>query len=411
MDKANKYYKKALIKYHKGYIDDAINYCGASISENKKFKAALSLKGVLYYFKGDLESARELWDFNVRVNKDVVSKKYIENTKNDDELLSIFAEAVHLTEKVKINDALRLLKSCEVSDFNVINVSNYTALCLIKQGEYDKAWVYLEKVLNIDKKNKMALDNIKMLREYGIIEKKYNFNPIIASLIALLMLGSGLTIYRNHINKKPSKKAVVSVEKKKPAENTPKTTVQPPAEQTPASPQTKTEEKFPFDKINKELSSLDYDNMYADLIKWKDKNLNSNEKALLDSVNSELKSQGSEYFYTQGRQLSKDNNYKTALEYYYKVYFLGQGDFYEHGLFYLASSSEEVGNKNDAIKYYQEYSTAFPSGSYEDTVLYNLSMIYKDIDISKAKKYAEMLSDNFSDSEYINSNIKEILSK
>jgi len=428
MDKATKYYKKALVKYHNGYIDEAINLCGASVAENKKYKAAASLKGVLFYFKGDLENARELWDFNVRINKDVVSQKYIENTRNDDELLSVYTEAVHLINQIKISEGLELLRKCEVSDFNVINVSNYIASCLIKQAEFDKAWVYLEKVLNIDKKNKMALDNIKMLTQYGIIEKKHNFNLLIAMLVVLLVFGSGLTYYNTQLNKPSSKKSSTVAKKtetttttKKPT-TTPKTTTpetttpKATTPQTTTPPAVKTEnkestsaEKFPYEQVKKDIADSNYDNVFSNIIKWKDKNIDATAKELLDSGKVFLKNNATQYFYTQGRDYSKNRNFKLAADYFYKVYFLGKGELFEHALFFLGSSDESIGNTADAIKYYEEYNSTFPSGSYEDTVLYSLAMLYKSTDMSKAKHYAGLIEENFSDSIYYNSNIKNML--
>ncbi len=422
MDKATKYYKKALVKYHNGYIDEAINLCGASVAENKKYKAAASLKGVLFYFKGDLENARELWDFNVRINKDVVSQKYIENTRNDDELLSVYAEAIQLINQIKINEALELLRKCEVSDFNVINVSNHIASCLIKQAEFDKAWAYLEKVLNIDKKNKMALENIKMLTQYGIIEKKHNYNLLIAMIVVLLLFGSGLTYYTTQVNKPSSKKISTVVKKpessatnKKPKveTTTPKTTTP----QTTTPPVAKTEnnaanstEKFPYEQIKKDIADSNYDNVFSEIIQWKDKSIDATAKELLDNGKLFLKNNAAQYFYTQGRDYSKNRDFKLAADYFYKVYFLGKGELFEHGLFFLGSSYESLGNTADAIKYYEEYNSTFPSGNYEDTVLYSLAMLNKSIDMSKSKHYASIIEDNFSDSIYYNSNIKSILS-
>lgn len=74
MEKSNKLYLKALNKYQSGYIDQAIDICEESISINMKNSASINLKGLLYYLKGDIDSAKALWKLNYEVNDDEVSK-------------------------------------------------------------------------------------------------------------------------------------------------------------------------------------------------------------------------------------------------------------------------------------------------------------------------------------------------
>lgn len=421
MDKATKYYKKALTKYHNGYIDEAINLCGASVAENNKYKAAASLKGVLFYFKGDLENARELWDFNVRVNKDVVSKKYIENTRFDDKLLSIYARGVALINEVKIADALALLKQCEESDFNVINVNNHIAVCLIKQGEFSRAKVYLDKVIKIDKKNKMALDNIKMLEKYGIIESRFAHVPMVIFLIIVLILGSSLTMHfsktknlttgpKNQVLKPEVKPQATTPNTSKPVETIKPTEVKPvevkPEEVKPTTPV----EIFPYDKLKTYIDEENYDEVDKVINLWKDKSLDDKAKVLLQNALALIKDKGLEFFFHKAYGYSGDKDYKNAFDYYYKVYSYGKVSYlYESGLFYLGSSKENLGDINDALKYYEEYSNAFPKGDYETSVLYALASLYSKSDMNKAKVFATMLSERFPDSEYNNNRIRDIL--
>ena len=423
MDKSTKYYRKALTKYHKGYIDEAISLCGQSVAENNKFKAATSLKGVLFYFKGDLENARELWDFNVRMNKDVVSQKYIENTRCDDEFLNIFARAVTFIKEVRINEALELLQECEKSDFNVINVSNYISLCMIKQGRFEEARKYIDKVLNLDKKNSMALNNIKMMKEYGIIENNFGIKVIAAALVVLLILGSSLSMLYMSRKKTANSSAGTKVQNIQNSSATQKDNskdkTNAPATQTPAvttpTPPAQTEkpqDTFPAEQVKKDLESSNFDNIYTDILNWKDKNISEENKALIAKGEEILKNKAIGYFYSKARELSVSGDIKTAADYYFRVYTYGKNnDFYEHGLYFLGSSKEKLGNTADALKYYEEYSNAFPKGSYEDTVLYQLANIYSSTDITKAKHFASLLREGFSDSIYNNSVIKNILSK
>src|SRR3712207_7014744 len=61
MIKSKKIYAKAIDKYSLGYINDALRLCEESISMDVNNAPAINLKGLLYYLKGDLTSAQNLW--------------------------------------------------------------------------------------------------------------------------------------------------------------------------------------------------------------------------------------------------------------------------------------------------------------------------------------------------------------
>jgi len=105
-------------------------------------------------------------------------------------------------------------------------------------------------------------------------------------------------------------------------------------------------------------------------------------------------------------------DYNNAFVYYYKVYSYGHVDYlYESALYALGNSKEKLGNTDEALKYYEEYSAAFPNGSYEATVLYTLANLYSKTDINKAKVCAKILLKNFPKSDYNNNVMKALLSK
>ena len=125
MDKSGKIYVKAMNKYNDGYIDKALALCEKSISLNITNAAALNLKGILYYLKGDLESAKKMWNINYKRNNDEVSKKYLRDSIKDKEKLQLYVNALELIKQFNISGALEILKQCENSHFNFINVNNH----------------------------------------------------------------------------------------------------------------------------------------------------------------------------------------------------------------------------------------------------------------------------------------------
>lgn len=172
MNKSQKIYSRALNKYNNGYIDSAIKLCEESISIDIKNKSSINLKGLLLYLKGDLDKAQKLWKMNYQVNEDEVAQKYLESSKKDNEKIQFYKEALILIEKFKIDEALVLLEKCAESDFNYINVNNYSALCYMKKGQYARALEKINNVLKLDVKNVEAKENIKLLKNINIIGKK-----------------------------------------------------------------------------------------------------------------------------------------------------------------------------------------------------------------------------------------------
>nr|WP_307905908.1 hypothetical protein [Clostridium botulinum] len=195
MSKIKKLYTKAFTKYERGYIDDAIDVCEEIMSLNMKHRPSINLKGLLYYFKGDLQSASVLWKLNYEVNNDKVSKKYLDGLKEDEKIFSVYVSAIEYIRKNRFNDALDLLRKCKESDYNRINVDNNIATCYIKLGEYNKAVECVNRVLEIDVKNPIAIKNKKKLMKQGINKnfvKPRKSNLVFISVIVILLIGVGI---------------------------------------------------------------------------------------------------------------------------------------------------------------------------------------------------------------------------
>lgn len=75
----------------------------------------------------------------------------------------------------------------------------------------------------------------------------------------------------------------------------------------------------------------------------------------------------------------------------------------------LALSYKLSSDFENAIVYYELCLKQYPKGSYTQEVLYNLILIYKDVDINKAKGYAKNLIERFPESQYNNTIVKNIL--
>ena len=75
----------------------------------------------------------------------------------------------------------------------------------------------------------------------------------------------------------------------------------------------------------------------------------------------------------------------------------------------LGTSFDLSGDSKGSLKYYEEYDDNFSDGSYEETVLYRLAVIYKESNITKSKNYAKKLVDTYPESIYNNSQINNLI--
>lgn len=121
------------------------------------------------------------------MNKDKVAKKYLEGLEKDQKRFRLYIEAVKKINEMKINEALGLLLVCQDSDFNTIDVNNYLCTCYIKKGDLKKAKEKLERVMQIDRNNYMALENRKILIKYGEIKNKVNIKVYFYGVCAIVL--------------------------------------------------------------------------------------------------------------------------------------------------------------------------------------------------------------------------------
>ena len=407
MDKATKMYKRALRSYQAGKIDKAIDVCERSISLSMKNSAAINLKGLLYYLKGNLDAAKGTWRLNVEVNRDAIAKRYLENCKNDDMKDAIYIAAVQAAGGLNIREAIGLLLECAGSDYNCINVYNTLAGCYIKVGEYDNAIDSIEKVLVIDKNNKSAIENKKVLAELGVVKKEYNYRMLMSAAGCFLLIISSLA-YFGAIKFKDRTTKIN--EKKLTEKSTVKKEVKPEQTQKTETAKAPVVQQFPYEEINKYINEKNFDQLYDITVKWRNQNLSINEKTLMAKADELLKTSGVGYFYKKGMENANKKDYEGASAYFYKAYAVGaQSDLYSEITYMLAVSLQNKGDVEKAITYFEEYAVKYPKSNYEEEVLYRLALIYKALDINKAKTYGERLVKTYPKSIYNNSNIKEIL--
>jgi tetratricopeptide (TPR) repeat protein len=437
MDKSGKIYVKAMNKYNDGYIDKALDLCEKSISINIANAAALNLKGILHYLKGDLDSAKKMWNISYKRNNDEVSKKYLRDAIRDKEKLQLYVNALELIKQLNISGALEMLKQCENSHFNFINVNNNISLCYIKQGEYDKALNHINEVLKVDKKNTQAIMNKKTLIEYGNLKKEINHKKIfivtasVLLTIFILFLGktymhtakdlsiAGIKKIQSVIERvkgkdkeEPKSLDNIEINKLEEAKKDTEIAKQDTSKNEVKPLENKVEEtsKFPQELFNESIKSNNMEQINEYVSKWQNEELTMNQKLLVIKGQEIIKSDGVKYFYEKGTNYIREKNFIEAQKYLlYALPYAKDNYLQEHIIYMLAVSYKASSDFENALKYYEMSLKQFPSGAYAQEVLYNLILIYKDVDKIKAKTYAQMLIKQFPKSQYNNTIVKNIL--
>lgn len=435
MDKSRKLYIRALNKYQNGFIDEAIDICEEVISISIKNKAAINLKGLLYYFKGNLEGSKSLWKLNYEVNNDEVARKYLQNIKEDENRFVLYTKAIALIKELKVKNALELLIKCRESDYNCINVNNAMATCYISMGDYSNAIKNVNRVFELDKNNETSNNNKKMLIKNGVSRKEFNKKNnsskrlivSVASLFICVIIGiTGTTKFKQYLSGKNKQAANLTstsslednkekiikdnlnekdIDKlnnsqninldKKDTSNTAIPSQQPNKQPEKVAPSKKSiENSTQNSKVNQKTNE-------NSVVKNNVKNNTASEK------------EGVKYFYNQGKYELKTNiNFNKAIDNLSKAYNYGEKEYlYPHVVYLLGTAYEGKKDYKNASKYYLEYMNKFSKGNYTEEVLYRLAIMNKETNMDSAKQYAEKLASTYPNSQYNNSIIQSIIKK
>lgn len=372
----NKIYNKAMDYYQRGEVDKAIDKCEEGISINLKNSNLLNLKGLLLYLKGDLNGALTVWNINRDYNNDEISRIYIKDSKKDEDKIRIYELAQRDIKELRVDDAIVRLNKCAESDFNSINVNIAFAICYLRKGEYILAREYNEKALKVNCRNKTAISVKAQINEFSENpgdKFKSNILKAVVSFVtlAVVVIGAYIFLDKRNAEDKLVDKGVQQEEVKQ--------------------------------EVVKVVDKEQGNDTGKEYVEKQQQESKAVKESLTDEEIKEKYMKGSEYF--------KEKDYSNAIDILNEAY-NNSGEMYlkDDILFFLASSYDKNNSKNEAIKYYEEYASKYSNENYIQEVYYNLALNYMDKDINKSKEYAKVIKDNYSDSMYYNSKIKEIIS-
>ena len=419
-------YNKAVNLYNDGYINKSLEICEKILANDLSSSEVLNLKGLMLYQKGLLKDSRIVWKLNYDINKDMMAKKYIEDSESDENRLKLYKEAEYNLKNMNIDKALALFRECAQSDFNSIKVNTGIAMCYARKGDNFRAKEYVDKALQIDNEAVTANEVKKDLEKLGICSSENNFSKNILIVITILfVIGAigigGYSIYNkikvnnseiqyadNDFNSEEENLSISIENEDSETEQTLNEEVENISENYVEN--TNISKQFNKDNVSATLSSKDLDELFNQIDGVDKENLSVEELELYNDAVSLLKTDGVAKFYEYGVWYFNNKDYNSANDELNKAYkYCNENYLKEHIVFYKGSTASQIGDNNDALKLYKEYYSLYPKGAYIEGVLYELALLTNTTNKDMGKQYAEELVNKFPNSVYINDYIKEII--
>lgn len=191
-------YNEALQKAKNKDFSNAIHLIEKSLYFNKNNIEARNLLGLLYYQVGRLGDAVKQWILSSNINKNENNNKafyYLELFNQNirkfeklDDAVRLYNQAIkYLKNKDDDLAVIRLKKALELNP-HFIDALNLLSFCYIIQKKYNKALKILNKILILDKNNKLTLKYIQEIegkkkknKEETLVEE-YTYNGMIETI-------------------------------------------------------------------------------------------------------------------------------------------------------------------------------------------------------------------------------------
>lgn len=379
-----KKYNNAINLANKNYITSALAMIDEAIEINPKDVDILNLRGLLKLLKCDFSKAFESFYTAMCYENNDLSRNYVDLISSEEfkVFLGRYNHSIRFINEDLNHESIHIMNNIIDEDPELIEPYVILSLLYDKMGNTEKRDRYLERLRQVDMDNEIIDKLNSNFRDINdekekSIDPKLNKNKrkknILPYILILFLLIAVSIYYINNKNK--------------------------------------------MDELNSQISNKDKKLSEADKeLEKASQKLNQTSDELEKAKNEEKPVEviGEEELYTKSIKLKKDGDYKEAISGFKRVVSSGKTKKYiSESIYQLAITNQKIGNKEEAIKYYNKYiNTYTPSEEYYDDAYYQLGMLYyEDGDLEKAKKAFYSLRSEVPDSMYNNSKVKDIISK
>ncbi|MPQ44432.1 tetratricopeptide repeat protein [Clostridium tarantellae] len=464
MKKNDKKLQKAYSLFESGNYEEALNICGKILEKDYNNEDALTLESRILYYSGDLNEAKLTWKINSDYNDNIECKQYLNNVTEYNELKNLYEDALKDIEKGNVDNAILKLNKCSTSSFNKFNVKKALENCSsIKKGitpttplkssyEEQKADSLIHSLVDekITKEIRAAIQKELAKKENA----KKSTDNISSDSLKESKKTSKETIKNTSIdqvsNKEEIKESKELIENIKPnvskfnstsnnniknnkafkittvvivgaivagiafttIKNTNFSNKTENAEsiKNNVGASTSTTHEFPTKNFESAITTKNINELYTLLTSTQKSDANGDNLKLYNKAEEIMKVDGVEKFYKDGFALFKEKKYADSIPYFEKALKFSDKNYLQpHIIYFTASANENLGNKDEAIKYYEMYINKYLKHDsegddpfYSPEALYKLANYYKDKDKTLSKKYASLIEADFPNSIFYN---------
>lgn len=359
-DLAYSHYNNAIDSLKKNDLSKANRLLG----ESRKIiddKDILNLHGLVLFRLNHMKDSIATFERSLELygEDNLLANSYLENLNGAEfsGYIKNYDEALDLIKKGKYEEAIKYLNACLKFNDEIVDIYLLKGICFNKLKKINLEIKEIEKALQYDSSNKLALRKMKIFKRKN---KNDNEKAILLIAIIITLLSCSVTITfklikANKVLKNDNKNLVFSMEN------------------ILSQPIKEVEAEAEAEKIN--LINTD--------------ELEVREMAIESFKNGELEFSNSLFYeiYTKSADIN----------------------LVEEACFYLAVVNEELLNATESLGYYEKYIKTYYKGGYYGESTYNAALLsLKNGDIARSKEYAIRILNELSDSIYANDKIHYI---
>lgn len=456
MKNSNKKFKKALMYFEKGNLEEALIICEKILEKDYSNEDVLALEGDILCLIGKLDEAKVTWKINADYNNNENAKNHLNNLDDYHTSMVLYNEALKDINTNKFEQAREKLSQCTKNNFNKVNISKAIDICknnkniitstdkisnkideisikktnknndnnLTKKdsnNNENSSTITSKEMLDLisDKKEKVesipihtinlkasdqqatpkaSMNTTEDFVKIAIPKKGLKVSGIVVGVGVIILVG--LYSILNNLN-------VTSASPDKVVESSTSNNLKKEEVKT----QTKVEITVDLAKeLNAAVSNENLEKIYTLLSKNPKDKVPANDIEIYEKAEELMKTNGVKAFYLKGCELFKEKKYEEALSDFKKALPYSDGNYLNsHIIYFMATSYDNLKNVDESTKYYKMYLDKYSTDTYAAECYYKLALLYKDTDKELSKQYASRIEDEFPDTIYYNDSIKSII--
>ena len=355
-DLAYSYYNNAIDSLKKNDLSKANKLLG----ESRKIiddKDILNLHGLVLFRLNYMKDSIATFERSLELygEDNLLANSYLENLNGAEfsGYIKNYDEALVLIKKGKYDEAIKYLNACLKFNDEIVDIYLLKGICFNKLKKINLEIKEIEKALQYDSNNKLALRKMKIFKRKN---KNDNEKAILVIAIIIILLSCSVIITfklikANKVLKNDNKNLVFSME----------------------------------NILNQPIEEAEVETV--NLINTDE--LKVREMAIESFKNGELEFSNSLFYeiYTKSADIN----------------------LVEEACFYLAVVNEELLNATESLEYYEKYIKTYYKGGYYGESIYNAALLsLKNGDIARSKEYAVRILNELSYSIYANDKIHSL---